>query len=103
MYAVIETGGKQFRVEEQDALRVEKLPQAAGEDVVLDRVLLISGEDGLTVGAPYIEGARVSARVIAQGKGAKIHGFTYRRRKRTRRRFGHRQPYTEIRIESIQA
>lgn len=103
MYAVVETGGKQYRVAEKDVLRVEKLEASAGDTVTLDRVLLVSGEGGVRIGAPYLEGVTVTARVLRQGKGRKIEGFTYKPKKNQRRRYGHRQLFTELLIESISA
>jgi large subunit ribosomal protein L21 len=101
MYAVIETGGKQYRAAEKDVLRVEKLEAEVGEEVKLDKVLLLSTDGGVQVGAPYVDGATVTAKVVRQGKGRKIEGFTFKAKKNERRRFGHRQYFTELRIESI--
>jgi large subunit ribosomal protein L21 len=103
MYAIIETGGKQYRATENDVLRVEKLEAGVGEEVTLDRVLMVSTDSGVRVGAPYVEGARVTARVVRQGKGRKIEGFTFKAKKNERRRFGHRQFFTELRIQTISA
>jgi large subunit ribosomal protein L21 len=101
MYAVIETGGKQYRVSEGDAINVEKLPFNVGDNVEIDRVLLISGEQGVTLGQPLIEGAKVTARVESEGRGRKIIVWKYRPKQRYRRRQGHRQAYTRLRIERI--
>jgi large subunit ribosomal protein L21 len=101
MYAVIETGGKQYRVREGDAIKVEKLPYEVGDQVEFDRVLLVSGDEGTTVGQPAVEGARVTARVEAEGRGRKILVWKYRPKQRYRRRQGHRQSYTQLRIEKI--
>lgn len=102
MYAVIETGGKQYRVAENDVLRVEKMEGEKGAEVTLDRVLLVSGGDaGVTLGAPTVAGATVTATVVRQGKGKKIEGFTYKAKKNERRRFGHRQFFTELRVSKI--
>ena len=101
MYAVIETGGKQYRVSAGDAINVEKLPYQVGDEVEFERVLLVSGEDGLTVGQPVVEGAKVVARVEAVERGPKIRVWKYRPRKRYRRLLGHRQTYTRLRIEKI--
>lgn len=101
MYAVIETGGKQYRVSEGDAIDVEKLPYQVGDKVELDRILLVAGNAGVTVGQPVVEGAKVVARVEAIGRGPKIVVWKYRPRKRYRLRQGHRQPYTRLRIEKI--
>jgi large subunit ribosomal protein L21 len=101
MYAIIETGGKQYRVSEGDAISVEKLPYQVGDEVELDRVLLVSGAKGLTIGQPVVEGAKVVARVESEGRGRKILVWKYRPKQRYRRRQGHRQAYTRLRIEKI--
>lgn len=101
MYAIISTGGKQYRVSEGDVLRVEKLPANTGETVVLDKVLAVSSDDGLQLGSPYLN-ARVTATVEAQGKGKKIIVFKYKAKKNYRRKQGHRQPYTRLRINKIE-
>jgi len=101
MYAVIESGGKQYRAAEASVLRVEKLEAEVGDQVTLDRVLLVSSEAGVKVGAPYVAGASVTAKVTRQGKGRKIQGFTFKAKKNERRRFGHRQPFTELKVETI--
>lgn len=103
MYAVIETGGKQYRAAENDVLRVEKLDANVGDEVTLDRVLLVSTDQGVRVGAPYLEGARVTARVVRQAKGRKIEGFKYKPKKNQRKRYGHRQWFTELVVQSISA
>lgn len=101
MYAIIESGGKQYRVTEGQVVRLEKLPGQPGEEVVLDRVLLVA--DGRTVvGTPFVEGARVVGRIVAQGRGRKILVFKFKPKVRYRRRQGHRQPYTALRIERIE-
>ncbi|GAB4540267.1 MAG: 50S ribosomal protein L21 [Anaerolineae bacterium] len=101
MYAVVETGGKQYRVSEGDAINVEKLPYQVGDEVELDRVLLVAGKKGVTVGQPVVEGAKVMARVESEGRGRKILVWKYRPKQRYRRRQGHRQSYTRLRIEKI--
>jgi large subunit ribosomal protein L21 len=101
MYAVIETGGKQYRVSEGDAINVEKLPYQVGDSVEFERVLLVSGKGGLTVGQPVVEGAKVVARIEAVERGPKIRVWKYRPSNRYRRRQGHRQAYTRLRIEKI--
>ncbi len=102
MYAIIETGGKQYRVEEGKAVRVEKLPAEKGEEVVFDRVL-VCGDDGKTeIGRPYLEGCRVRGRVTVQGRGRKIIVFKYKPKKNYRRKQGHRQPFTEVLIKQIE-
>ena len=101
MYAVIETGGKQYRVEANDTIYVEKLEASEGEEVTLDKVLVLGGES-LKVGAPYVEGAKVTAKVVKNGKGKKIHVFTYRSKKGSKRALGHRQPYTKLLVKAIE-
>ncbi len=103
MYAIIKTGGKQYRAAAQDVLRVEKLEAEVGSEVTLDSVLLVSNEGNVRVGAPFVEGASVTAKVVRHGKGKKIEGFTYKAKKNQRRRFGHRQLFTELVIQSISA
>ncbi|MBO8158713.1 50S ribosomal protein L21 [Thermosyntropha sp.] len=103
MYAVIKTGGKQYKVSEGDIVKVEKLPAEPGEKVTLEEVLLINDENGtIKVGKPVIEGAKVIAEVLEQGKGKKIYVMKYKRRKNYRRKQGHRQPFTKIKIEKIE-
>jgi len=102
MYAVIKTGGKQYRVSEGDRLRVEKIDGAKGDKVELAEVLMLGGER-VAIGSPMVTGATVSAEIIAQGLGKKIIVFKMRRRKRYRRKNGHRQPFTELRVTSISA
>ena len=103
MYAVIETGGKQYRAAEKDVLRVEKLEANVGEEVTLDKILMVSTDGGVRVGAPYVDGATVTARVVRQGKGRKIEGFRFKAKKNERKRFGHRQFFTELVVQSISA
>lgn len=102
MYAIVMTGGKQYRVSEGDTLRVEKLPVTVGEKVVLDQVLAVGEGADLKVGSPYVEGARVTATVKAQDKAKKIIVFKYKPKKNYRRKQGHRQPYTQLQIEKIE-
>lgn len=103
MYAVIKTGGKQYRVVQGDKLRIEKLPNEAGAEVVLDQVLAVGSGEDLRVGAPLVAGAAVKATVIAHGLGDKVRIFKLRRRKHFKKTQGHRQPYTEIQITGISA
>lgn len=103
MYAVIETGGKQFRVKEGDTLFVEKLPVEAGQTVVLDRVLMVENNGELKIGAPTVDGAKVTLEVVRHGKGRKIIVFKYKPKKNYRRKQGHRQPFTEVVVKSIEA
>ncbi|HLS52369.1 MAG TPA: 50S ribosomal protein L21 [Tissierellaceae bacterium] len=101
MYAVIETGGKQYRVEEGDILQVEKLDVKEGETLEFDKVLLVSKEDELLAGRPYVEGAKVVGSVLEQGKGKKIVVYRYKAKKNYSRKQGHRQPFTKVKIEKI--
>lgn len=106
MYAVIRTGGKQYRVTEGQTLRVEKLPGSAGDKVTFGEVLLVGsgvGGDTPKIGQPLVKGASVSAEIKAQDRGPKIVIFKFRRRKNYRRKTGHRQPYTELKITGISA
>ncbi|MCR4431450.1 MAG: 50S ribosomal protein L21 [Tepidanaerobacteraceae bacterium] len=102
MYAIIETGGKQYRISEGDVLQVEKLAAAEGETVEFDRVLALSKEDQLSVGKPCLENVKVKATVLRHGKGEKIIVFKYKPKKNYRRKRGHRQPFTEVKIEKIE-
>ncbi|WP_264844800.1 50S ribosomal protein L21 [Caldinitratiruptor microaerophilus] len=102
MYAIIETGGKQYRVAPGDKIRVERLPAGEGETVTFDRVLAVERDGEFRVGTPTVPGARVSARVVGHGKGPKILVFKFRAKSNYRRRQGHRQPFTELQIESIE-
>ncbi|CAB1129671.1 ribosomal protein L21 (BL20) [Candidatus Hydrogenisulfobacillus filiaventi] len=103
MYAVIETGGKQYRVEPGTVLDVEKLPAEEGETIRLDRLLLVADDEGgLTVGAPYVPAAQAVATVLRQFRGPKIRIFKYKPKANYRRRRGHRQSYTRIRVERIE-
>jgi len=102
MYAIMETGGKQYRVSPGEVLQVEKLEASPGETVEIDRVLLVNTGEGTKVGTPWVEGARVVLKVRNQGRGDKIIVFKYKPKKNYRRKQGHRQPYTEVIVESIQ-
>ena len=101
MYAVIETGGKQYKVEQGDVLFVEKLEASAGDTINIDKVLLVSNEGELSTGKPYVDGAKVEATVLEQGKAKKIIVFKYKAKKNYRKKQGHRQPYTKLKIENI--
>jgi large subunit ribosomal protein L21 len=101
MYAIIETGGKQYRVQNGDVLDVEKLDVEAGDKVVFDKVLVLSDEDGIKVGKPYVEGAAVDAECVENGKGKKVIIFKYKSKKDYRKKQGHRQPYTRVEIKAI--
>lgn len=103
MYAIIETGGKQYRVSEGDTLYIEKLHADADSDIQFDKVLAVGGEGDLKVGAPYVENASVAAKILKHGKAKKITVFTYRPKKNSKRKMGHRQQYTKVEIGSIKA
>lgn len=101
MYAVIKTGGKQYRVAQGDKLRVEKLVGNIGDTVTLGEVLLVGEGDGVKIGTPVVGGAKVEAKIVAQDRGPKITIFKFRRRKNYRRKSGHRQPFTALEITGI--
>lgn len=103
MYAVIVTGGKQYRVSEGDTLKVEKLVVEAGSNVEFDQVLMAGEGDQVKVGAPYLDGGKVTAEVVEHGRGKKVEIIKFRRRKHSRKRQGHRQNYTAVRITGISA
>ena len=103
MYAIIETGGKQYKVEAGDVLFIEKLDVEADSEFTFDKVIAVGAEDGIKVGAPYVDGATVSAKAIKNGKGKKIVVMTYKPKKNAKRKMGHRQPYTKVEISSINA
>jgi large subunit ribosomal protein L21 len=103
MYAVVRTGGKQLRVAPGDAVRVEKLDGAVGDRVELEEVLLVGGEGDARIGMPLVEGAKVVGTITAQGRGEKITVFKMKRRKGSRSKTGHRQFYTEVRVDEIEA
>ena len=103
MYAIIETGGKQYKVEAGDVLFIEKLDVEADSEVTFDKVIAVGAEDGIKVGAPYVDGATVTAKAIKNGKGKKITVFTYKPKKNAKRKMGHRQPYTKVEISAINA
>ncbi|ACD21957.1 50S ribosomal protein L21 [Clostridium botulinum] len=103
MYAVLATGGKQYRVQEGDVIYVEKLDAEVDSTVELTEVLAVANDEGIKVGAPVVEGAKVTAKVLAQGKQKKVIVFKYKAKKDYRRKNGHRQPYTKLVIEKIEA
>jgi len=103
MYAVIQTGGKQYRVEEGTYLKIEKLELGKGDSVEFDKVLMIQSDDAVKVGAPFIEGGKVTATVLSQGRHDKVKIIKFRRRKHHMKQMGHRQYYTEIQITGISA
>ena len=103
MYAVIKTGGKQYRVVAGEKLKIEQIPADVGAEITLDQILLVGEGESVTVGAPLISGATVTATVVSQGRHDKISIFKMRRRKHYQKHQGHRQNYTEIRIDAISA
>lgn len=102
MYAIIETGGKQYKVEEGSVIYIEKLDSAEGDQVTFDRVLAVSGKDGMKAGEPFVAGATVTGKIEKHGRGQKIIVFKYKPKKNYRKKQGHRQPYTKVTIEKIQ-
>jgi large subunit ribosomal protein L21 len=103
MYAVVQTGGKQYRVETGQTIRVERLDGDVGKEVEIAEVLLVADGEKLAIGRPRVEGARVRAEIVKQGKERRLVIFNYRRRKRYRRKQGHRQPFTALKITAIEA
>ena len=103
MYAIIKTGGKQYMVNEGDVISIEKLEIAAGEKVLFDEVLAVSKDGDLKIGAPVVSGVNVEATVLEQGRGKKIIVFKYKPKKDYRKKQGHRQPFTKIKIDKINA
>lgn len=101
VYAIIRTGGKQYKVAPEDVIQVEKLSAPEGEQVVLDQVLLVSDDQQVRVGTPYVQGAVVEGKVVRHFKGRKIRGFTYKPKKHSHRHYGHRQQLTSIAIQKI--
>lgn len=103
MYAVIETGGKQYRVEQGDVVFIEKLDVNTDDVVTFDKVIILENEGKTKIGAPYVKGATVTAKVLKNGKAKKITVFTYKPKKDSKRKIGHRQPYTKVQIDAINA
>jgi large subunit ribosomal protein L21 len=101
MYAVIQTGGKQYRVKSGEQIKVELLPEQVGAAVSFDKVLMLGEGEGVKVGTPFVAGAQVKATVVSQGRGEKVRIFKMRRRKHYQKSQGHRQHYTEVRIDEI--
>jgi large subunit ribosomal protein L21 len=101
MYAIVKTGGKQYRAQEGDTLIVEKLEGEPGASVVLEDVLLVADGSDVTVGSPFVKGARVTAEILRQAKAKKIVGFNYKPKKNVRKRWGHRQLQTHIRVTEV--
>ena len=103
MYAVIASGGKQHRVQEGEVLRLEKLEVATGESIDFDEVLMVADGENINIGAPVVDGAKVSAEVLAHGRGEKVSIIKFKRRKHHRKQMGHRQWFTEVKITGINA
>jgi large subunit ribosomal protein L21 len=103
MYAVIQTGGKQYRVEEGTTLKIEKLELGMGDSVEFDNVLMIKSDDAVKVGQPYVDGGKVTATVTAQGRHKKVKIIKFKRRKHHMKQMGHRQYYTEVQVTGISA
>lgn len=103
MYAIIETGGKQYKVEAGQTLFVEKLAAQEESDVTFDKVVALGKDDGMVFGTPYVDNASVTAKVVKNGKGKKITVFTYKPKKNQKRKMGHRQPYTKVEITAVNA
>jgi large subunit ribosomal protein L21 len=103
VYAIVKSGGKQYRVKPGDVVRLEALEGEVGSTVTLGDVLLLGGDEGIRVGAPLLDSARVEATVVEQGRGAKIRVFKYKKRKHYRRTRGHRQSFTAVRIDKVLA
>ncbi len=103
MYAVIESGGKQHRVEEGEVLKLEKLEAATGEKINFDKVLMVGEGESVKIGTPYVKGSKVTAEVLTQGRGKKVNIIKFKRRKNYRKQQGHRQWFTEVKITGIKA
>ena len=103
MFAVIETGGKQYKVIEQDIIFVEKLEANEGDEIVFDSVMALSNDNGFQAGTPTVAGAKVTAKVLKNGKNKKIYVMKYKPKKNEKKKIGHRQDYTKIQIEKIEA
>ena len=101
MFAVIETGGKQYKVSEGDVIFVEKLDVEEGSEITFDKVLAVSSDAGFKTGSPVVDGASVTANVVKNGKAKKIYVMTYKSKKNEKKKIGHRQPYTKVQIEKI--
>ncbi len=101
MYAIIETGGKQYKVAEGDVIKVEKLAVAEGQEYDFDKVLVVAKDSDVTVGAPYVAGAKVSASVLGEGKEKKVVVYKYKPKKGFHKKKGHRQPFTKLQIKAI--
>ena len=103
MYAIIEAGGKQYKVQPGDVIYIEKLDAEEASEYTFDKVIAVGTDDGITVGAPYVAGASVSAKIVKNGKAKKVIVMTYKPKKNSKRKMGHRQPYTKVEISAINA
>ena len=103
MYAIIETGGKQYKVQAGDVVFIEKLDAEPEQEITFDKVIAVGKDDGIVVGTPTVEGASVTAKVLKNGKEKKVVVFTYKPKKNEKRKLGHRQPYTKVEISAINA
>lgn len=103
MYAIIETGGKQYKVQAGDTVFIEKLNVEQDQEITFDKVITLGKEDEIVFGTPYVEGATVTAKVLKNGKAKKITVFTYKPKKNIKRKMGHRQPYTKVEITAVNA
>lgn len=103
MYAIVKTGGQQYRVEEKTIIEVNKLTSDEGAEIIINEVLVLGADTGVKVGTPYVPGAKVTAKVLKQFKGPKIDAFTYKPKKHTQRHWGHRQQLTRLEITKIEA
>ena len=101
MYAVFQTGGKQYKASVGDVVRVERLDGSVGDEVLIDEILMASGDEGVKIGTPRLDGARIVGRIVEQNRARKIAVFKHKRRKGYRRKAGHRQAYTALRIDQI--
>ncbi|MCR5524025.1 MAG: 50S ribosomal protein L21 [Clostridia bacterium] len=103
MYAIIETGGKQYKVEAGDVIYIEKLDAEEESEYTFDKIIAVGSDDGITVGSPYVDGAKVTGKIVKNGKGKKIYVMTYKPKKNEKRKLGHRQPYTKVEISAVNA
>lgn len=101
MYAIVKTGGKQFKAEKDAVLVVEKLEGEPGTKVVLDQVLMVTSDKGVTLGSPYVKGAQVKATILRTAKGKKVHGYNYKPKKNVRKTWGHRQTHTYLQVNEV--
>jgi len=101
VYAIIKAGGKQYRVAANDVIEVNRLADSEGDEITVNEVMLVSGDSGVSIGSPYVPGAQVKGKILRHYKGRKIRGFTYKPKKDSSRRYGHRQYLTAVKIEEI--